>query len=81
MLTNRGYRGSTIKDDSSIEGRGIGLYLFKLICESNNILYKIRLGDDNYYENSYRYSPFIVELHFKDMIQGEVIVPDDTLNI
>jgi K+-sensing histidine kinase KdpD len=77
LLTNRGYRGSVIKNDPNIEGRGIGLHLFKLICETNNILFKIKLGDDNYYENNYRFSPFIVELHFENMIQGEMPAGDE----
>lgn len=67
-LTERGYRSKKIANSKEFEGRGIGLYLFKKICEYTNVEYKIRLGNENKYQNGYRYSPFMVELKFENMI-------------
>lgn len=71
-LFNRSYRSKNIQN-SDIEGRGIGLYLFSQICNANNISYHVELGkkDDNYYEGGYRYSPFSIVLNFKGMIIGD----------
>lgn len=66
-LTERGVRSQKIIDSNKFEGRGIGLYLLKLICENLDIKQKIIIGDENKYSDGYRYSPFIVELTFKDM--------------
>ncbi|OJV91801.1 MAG: hypothetical protein BGO34_06700 [Bacteroidia bacterium 44-10] len=73
LLTNRGYRGQIVKDNPDLEGRGIGLHLFKIICDTNNIKYNIRIDDDNYYQDNYRFSPFIVELYFNNMIIGDSV--------
>ena len=66
-LTERGVRSQKIIDSNKFEGRGIGLYLLKLICDNLGVKLKIIIGDDNRYSDGYRYSPFIIELTFKDM--------------
>lgn len=63
LLTNRGYRSRTLVDQT-IQGRGIGLYLLNQICAANKIGLNIKIGKENYYQDSLRYSPFIVELTF-----------------
>lgn len=66
-LTERGVRSQKIIDSNNFEGRGIGLYLLKLICDNLGVKLKITIGDENMYSDGYRYSPFIIELTFKDM--------------
>lgn len=70
-LTERGFRSKKIADSKEFEGRGIGLYLFKKICEYTNVDYKIKLGNEDRYLNGYRYSPFMVELYFNHMISDD----------
>lgn len=45
-LTERGVRSQKIIDSNKFEGRGIGLYLLKLICENLDIKQKIIIGDE-----------------------------------
>lgn len=66
-LTERGVRSQKIIDSNKFEGRGIGLYLLKLICDNLGVKLKIIIGNENMYSDGYRYSPFIIELTFKDM--------------
>lgn len=64
-ITERGYRADTVKRMGDIEGSGIGLYLLKRICDSNNIRLKIDIGDDMRNLSGWIYKPFIVTLGFQ----------------
>lgn len=70
-LTERGFRSKKVSDYKKYDGRGIGLYLFKKICEYTKVEYKIKLGNENKYLDGDRYSPFMVELTFCHMIKKE----------
>lgn len=67
-LTQRGYRCKKIQNINIYDGRGIGLYLLKCICDYCNVSLSFKIGNENKYIDGYRYSPFIVELEFKNMI-------------
>lgn len=67
-LTERGFRSQKIIDTNSYEGRGIGLYLFKKICDSVDVTQKITIGTDYKAFDGYMYAPFIVEMTFKNLI-------------
>lgn len=57
-LTERGLRSQIVLNTNSYEGRGIGLYLFKRICENENIAQKIIIGTDYKAFEGYMYAPF-----------------------
>lgn len=40
----------------------------KIICENSGVNIKIKIGEESLYDNGYKYTPFIVELTFKNMI-------------
>lgn len=67
-LMERGFRSKKVLDTNSYEGRGIGLYLFKRICETLDVSQKIIIGTDYKAYDGYMYAPFIVEMNFKNMI-------------
>lgn len=64
-LTKRGYRGKNARDNSDVKGSGIGLYLFKQICDDNNVQYKLEAGNDRKCIDGLIYRPFIVEMTFR----------------
>lgn len=66
-LSERGFRSSKVLNTKQYEGRGIGLYLFKKICETVDVSQKITIGTDYKAHNGYMFAPFIVEMTFKDM--------------
>lgn len=66
-LTERGYRGKKVVEAKEFEGRGIGLYLLNKICEYTGVILNIKIGNQDKYYDGYRYSPFMVELTFKNM--------------
>lgn len=65
-LTERGFRSSNVLENTSISGSGLGLYLLKQICESNNVDLNIYTseGSERKY-NGIWYIPFNVRLTFK----------------
>lgn len=67
-LTERGFRSQIVLNTNSYEGRGIGLYLFKRICENEHIAQKIIIGTDYKAFEGYMYAPFIVEMTFNNLI-------------
>lgn len=67
LLTNRGYRGDLVRKKAETMGSGIGLYLFRQICEANNVQYKIKIGSDIKSFNGWVYRPFVVEITFKQI--------------
>lgn len=64
QLKNRGYRGKQSIAFKNIAGTGLGLYVFDRICKSNNVNYKITIGDDNLAIDGWVYKPFIVQMIF-----------------
>lgn len=70
-LFNRGQR-SKIAIAQNIEGRGLGLYLLDQICVANNVGLRMEIGSDYYFENGLKYSPFIINLYFNNMIIHEI---------
>lgn len=71
-LTERGFRSKKIVSDKQYSGRGIGLFLLEQICKNIDVKLRIRIGDENDYSDGFRYSPFIVELTFDNMIESEI---------
>ena len=67
-LTERGFRSQIVLNTKSYEGRGIGLYLFKRICENEYVAQKITIGSDFKAFEGYMYAPFIVEMTLKNLI-------------
>ena len=67
------HRSVRSKHVESIEGRGLGLYLLKQICDTNNIKIDLKIENkDLYFENGIAYAPFIVSMEFRNMI-----IPDE----
>lgn len=69
-LTERGFRSKKIiQSKKNYDGRGIGLYILKTICQIVGVKMHIQIGAENKYDESgCKYSPFIVELKFDHMI-------------
>lgn len=69
-LTERGFRSKMIvQSKKNYDGRGIGLYILKTICQIVGVKMRIQIGAENKYDESgCKYSPFIVELKFDHMI-------------
>lgn len=63
-LTEKGIR-SQKAINAGINGNGLGLYILKKICEANHVDIIINIGNENYYQNGLRYSPFDVVLQFR----------------
>lgn len=68
-LTERGFRSNKVISTKQYEGRGIGLYLLKKICDNIDVTHKITIGTDYKAYDGYMYAPFIVEMIFKDIIE------------
>lgn len=68
LLTQRGYRGEQSLAFQKISGTGLGLYVFDRICKSNNIEYKISVGNDTQAIDGWIYKPFIVRMFFNNII-------------
>ena len=67
------HRGVRSKYVESIEGRGLGLYLLKQICETNDIKLGVKIDSrEHYFENGIRYAPFTICLEFNHMLITEV---------
>ena len=67
-LTDRGFRSKKIIESNKYDGRGIGLFILKTICQIVGVKLRITIGTENKYYDGYRFSPFIVELTFDNMI-------------
>lgn len=65
-LTQRGIRSSNVEDKA---GYGLGLYLATFIAEINDILFHIKVEDEIRYIGNTKYSNFIVDLDFRNMIE------------
>ena len=65
-LTERGYRSSIIRQQTNINGSGLGLYLLKQLCLSNNVEFNISKGNDLKTISGVKYNPFIVTLTFRN---------------
>ena len=76
-MTERGFRSKKIVDSKKYDGRGIGLFILNTICQIIGVKLRITIGTDNKYYNGYRYSPFIVELKFDNMIESY----DETISL
>lgn len=77
LLTERGFRSKKIVDSKKYDGRGIGLFILNTICQIIGVKLRITIGTDNKYYDGYRYSPFIVELKFDNMIESY----DETISL
>jgi hypothetical protein len=64
-LTQRGFRSCHVKEET---GYGLGLYLASFIAEMNDINFQIKIEDEIKYIGNKKYSNFIVDLGFKNMI-------------
>lgn len=67
-MTDRGFRSKKIIESNKYDGRGIGLFILKTICQIVGVKLRITIGTENKYYDGYRFSPFIVELTFDNMI-------------
>lgn len=67
-LTERGVRSVNVNGEG---GFGLGLYLANFIADLNGIGFDITIDKDIKYISGKKYSDFIVELKFKDMIINE----------
>jgi signal transduction histidine kinase len=65
-LTERGYRSSIIRQKTNINGSGLGLYLLKQLCQSNNVEFNISKGNELKMISGVKYNPFIVTLTFRN---------------
>lgn len=65
-ITQRGYRAKIAVNKGDVPGSGLGLYLLSQICDENSVDLCFKLGDERYYYDGWQYSPFIVELTFRN---------------
>lgn len=66
-LTERGVRSCNVSNKT---GYGLGLYLANFIAELNNISFDIKIEDEIRYIDNIKYSNFVVDLKFEDMIEA-----------
>lgn len=64
-LTQRNFRSCNVSHET---GYGLGLYLANFIAELNDINLQIKIDDETKYIENKKYSNFIVDIVFKDMI-------------
>lgn len=64
-LTERGYRAKVVSK-MKYEGSGLGLYLLKQICQTNNVSYHFEKADESRFISGIMYNPFMVTLSFFD---------------
>lgn len=67
-LTEREYRSVNTRNNDDYEGRGIGLYLLKKICDNLNINMRIIVDSKKKIINNVTYSPFSIELSMSNML-------------
>ncbi|HZH87348.1 MAG TPA: ATP-binding protein, partial [Brumimicrobium sp.] len=67
-LTERGIRSKNVNGES---GYGLGLYLANFIADLNGIDFNITVDKEIKYISGIKYSDFIVDLKFKNMIVNE----------
>lgn len=65
-LTERGFRSNNVANIKEYEGRGIGLYLMKEICETNNVGYLLNKEQNTKNIFGTNYHQFVVTLYFYD---------------
>lgn len=53
LLTERGYRSKKIVDSQKYEGRGIGLFILKTICQIVEVKLHLTIGTENKYYDGY----------------------------
>lgn len=63
QLTERGFRSKRVLNK---EGSGLGLYLLKQICDSNNVKLQIKIGENKFKAEGTTYSDFTVTLTFSE---------------
>lgn len=66
LLTHRGFRASSISENTNYTGSGLGLYLLDQICHTNQVEYGIMVDNICKHYNGIKYNPFVVTLRFKD---------------
>lgn len=66
LLTHRGFRSSSVSDNTNYSGSGLGLYLLDQICHTNHVDYTINVDESYKYYKGLKYNPFVVSLQFKD---------------
>lgn len=66
-LFERGYRGYRVLKAGKTKGQGIGMYLLKQICESNDVKLHVYTKDMRLFEGE-KYCTFGVRLEFDDLI-------------
>lgn len=70
-IFDREFRSENVEN---INGRGIGLYLLKQICNSNSIEVEHKIGSDWFFdENQIRYSTFAIKLIFNNITRQDEI--------
>lgn len=65
-LTERGYRSKAVSSKKNYEGSGLGLYLLKEICRSNDVDYQFKVKQESKNIFGVIYNPFVVQLSFHD---------------
>ena len=65
-LTERGYRSQAVSSKKNYEGSGLGLYLLKEICQSNDVDYQFIVKQESKMISGVIYNPFVVKLSFHD---------------
>jgi len=65
-LTERGYRSKAITNKKNYQGSGLGLYLLKQICQTNNVSYSFDVANDTKIISGIMYNPFVVTLSFRE---------------
>lgn len=65
-LTERGYRAKAVASKKSYVGSGLGLYLLKQICQTNNVEYHFEVDEETKFISGIIYNKFVVTLSFTD---------------
>lgn len=63
-LTERGFRSNITRQNPTIKGSGLGLYILEQICKSNGVDLNITKGDTTKKIANVDYTPFTVKLTF-----------------
>lgn len=65
-LTERGFRAKSVSSKRIYTGSGLGLYLLKQICQTNNVGYSFEIANDSKLISGVLHNPFVVTLSFFD---------------
>ena len=65
-LTERGFRSKKVANKTEYKGRGLGLFLLKEICETNQVNYQFSKEQNTKTISGQNYNQFVVTLSFYD---------------